>query len=282
MACGTPVAALDRGAVREVVDDGVTGLVFSDLDADDRTACRACSRSIAGACATRPSPDSAPRGWWTSTSPSTGGLWRHTVARAHDEAADFAGRTVLAIFAHPDDESLACGGTLARLADDGVRVVLLCASHGERGHRRTRRWPGAPISAAPASASSSEAAEVLGIAEVILLDHPDGESALGRTSRNCTTQIVQAITTLCARRGHHLRRRRAVLAPRSHRHPRTDGHGGEIVRRGGPVAVLRHDPAWRDAGGHRHRRGQRLGAARVDAVRASRRMPSGLRRSRTA
>jgi glycosyltransferase involved in cell wall biosynthesis len=25
MACGTPVAALDRGAVREVVDDGETG-----------------------------------------------------------------------------------------------------------------------------------------------------------------------------------------------------------------------------------------------------------------
>jgi glycosyltransferase involved in cell wall biosynthesis len=32
MACGTPVAALDRGAVREVVDDGVTGRVFDDLD----------------------------------------------------------------------------------------------------------------------------------------------------------------------------------------------------------------------------------------------------------
>jgi len=32
MACGTPVAALDRGAVREMVDDGVTGLVFDDLD----------------------------------------------------------------------------------------------------------------------------------------------------------------------------------------------------------------------------------------------------------
>jgi glycosyltransferase involved in cell wall biosynthesis len=32
MACGTPVAALDRGAVREVVDEGVTGLVFDDLD----------------------------------------------------------------------------------------------------------------------------------------------------------------------------------------------------------------------------------------------------------
>jgi glycosyltransferase involved in cell wall biosynthesis len=32
MACGTPVAALDRGAVREMVDDGVTGIVFDDLD----------------------------------------------------------------------------------------------------------------------------------------------------------------------------------------------------------------------------------------------------------
>jgi glycosyltransferase involved in cell wall biosynthesis len=32
MACGTPVAALDRGAVREVVEDGVTGIVFESLD----------------------------------------------------------------------------------------------------------------------------------------------------------------------------------------------------------------------------------------------------------
>ena len=32
MACGTPVAALDRGAVREVVDDGITGMVFPDVD----------------------------------------------------------------------------------------------------------------------------------------------------------------------------------------------------------------------------------------------------------
>jgi glycosyltransferase involved in cell wall biosynthesis len=32
MACGTPVAALDCGAVREVVDEGVTGMVFGDLE----------------------------------------------------------------------------------------------------------------------------------------------------------------------------------------------------------------------------------------------------------
>jgi len=32
MACGTPVAALDRGAVRELVDQGVTGMIFDDLE----------------------------------------------------------------------------------------------------------------------------------------------------------------------------------------------------------------------------------------------------------
>ena len=32
MACGTPVAALDRGAVREIVEHGITGGVFSSLD----------------------------------------------------------------------------------------------------------------------------------------------------------------------------------------------------------------------------------------------------------
>jgi glycosyltransferase involved in cell wall biosynthesis len=32
MACGTPVAALDRGAVREVIDDGETGVIFGTLE----------------------------------------------------------------------------------------------------------------------------------------------------------------------------------------------------------------------------------------------------------
>jgi glycosyltransferase involved in cell wall biosynthesis len=32
MACGTPVAALDRGAVGEIVDDGVSGGVFGTVE----------------------------------------------------------------------------------------------------------------------------------------------------------------------------------------------------------------------------------------------------------
>ncbi len=43
MACGTPVAALDRGAVREVVDEGETGVVFSDLDQMAAGLARVCA-----------------------------------------------------------------------------------------------------------------------------------------------------------------------------------------------------------------------------------------------
>jgi LmbE family N-acetylglucosaminyl deacetylase len=42
--------------------------------------------------------------------------------------------TLMAIFAHPDDESFGCGGTLGRYgADPDVRVVLVCATLGEAG-----------------------------------------------------------------------------------------------------------------------------------------------------
>ena len=42
--------------------------------------------------------------------------------------------TLMAVFAHPDDESFGTGGTLARYgADPDVRVVLVCATLGEAG-----------------------------------------------------------------------------------------------------------------------------------------------------
>lgn len=42
-------------------------------------------------------------------------------------------RCLLAIHAHPDDESSKGSGTMARYANEGVRVVLVCATGGEEG-----------------------------------------------------------------------------------------------------------------------------------------------------
>ena len=87
--------------------------------------------------------------------------------------SDLQGRVVLAIFAHPDDESLACGGTLARLADLGARVVVCCATHGERG---AATGPARDDALGRVRAREIRvAAEALGIADVLLLDHPDGD-----------------------------------------------------------------------------------------------------------
>ena len=41
--------------------------------------------------------------------------------------------SVLAIFAHPDDEGFGCGGTLALLVAGGHRVTLICATNGDVG-----------------------------------------------------------------------------------------------------------------------------------------------------
>ena len=98
------------------------------------------------------------------------------MAAALDEGRSLGGRTVLAIFAHPDDESLACGGTLARLADLGARVILMCASRGERGSVADPSLipPGSTLGRVR-SEEFREAARVLGAAEAIILDHPDGD-----------------------------------------------------------------------------------------------------------
>ena len=90
-------------------------------------------------------------------------------------AGSLAGRTILAVFAHPDDESLACGGTLARAADAGAKVVLLCATRGESGSISDPSLvPDGDLGRVRAR-ELAEAAAVLGLAEVTILDHHDGD-----------------------------------------------------------------------------------------------------------
>jgi LmbE family N-acetylglucosaminyl deacetylase len=89
-------------------------------------------------------------------------------------AGPLAGRRLLAIFAHPDDESLACGGLLARAAAEGARVSLVCATSGEAGEREPGCQDDVPLGVVRRR-ELQEAAARLGIHDLILLDHPDGE-----------------------------------------------------------------------------------------------------------
>ncbi len=86
----------------------------------------------------------------------------------------------MAILAHPDDESLGCGGTLAKYASEGVSVHLLTATLGERGRFHGRRFgtdghPGPEHMAALREQELRQAAAALGVREVSLLGYRDQE-----------------------------------------------------------------------------------------------------------
>jgi LmbE family N-acetylglucosaminyl deacetylase len=104
---------------------------------------------------------------------------------------ELAGHTILAVFAHPDDESLACGGTLARLTDAGARVVLFCASKGELGSLDGSPEPDAELGDIR-SRELREAAAVLGISDVLIMDHPDGNLRWARVTE-LHAQITMAL-----------------------------------------------------------------------------------------
>jgi LmbE family N-acetylglucosaminyl deacetylase len=81
---------------------------------------------------------------------------------------------LLAVLAHPDDESLGMGGTLARYAREGLETFLVTATRGERGrHGEFRGTPPEQLGALR-EAELLAAAQVLGISEVRVLGYPDG------------------------------------------------------------------------------------------------------------
>lgn len=94
--------------------------------------------------------------------------------------------TVVAFHAHPDDEVLLTGGTLARLAADGHRVVVCVATDGVMGPA-TDAGAGTRLDELRASAS------VLGVARVVHLGYADsGHGALLYPDPPDRTRFVRA------------------------------------------------------------------------------------------
>ena len=83
---------------------------------------------------------------------------------------------LLAVFPHPDDETLGLGSSLARYASERVETYLVCATRGERGWFDSEGPdPGFEDVARIREAELRCAAEHLGLREVSFLDYIDGD-----------------------------------------------------------------------------------------------------------
>jgi LmbE family N-acetylglucosaminyl deacetylase len=69
----------------------------------------------------------------------------------------------LFLLAHPDDETVAAGGTIRRLADNGDEVIVVLATKGEAGEGSEKRLK-----------EFREACKILGIKEIEILKYKDG------------------------------------------------------------------------------------------------------------
>jgi LmbE family N-acetylglucosaminyl deacetylase len=83
---------------------------------------------------------------------------------------------LMAILAHPDDESLGNGGMLAKYAAEGIEIHLVVATRGERGWPgKESEYPGLETLGKLREAEVRAAANVLGLHSIYFLDYLDGE-----------------------------------------------------------------------------------------------------------
>jgi LmbE family N-acetylglucosaminyl deacetylase len=107
------------------------------------------------------------------------------------EVLDETPARALAVYAHPDDPEVACGGTLAVWSAAGCEVTVVVAAAGDKGSDDP--------SAVPADLAERRADEVraaaaaLGVQRVELLGHPDGELAEAAGLRATMVQLVRSV-----------------------------------------------------------------------------------------
>lgn len=83
---------------------------------------------------------------------------------------------LLCIAAHPDDETLATGGTLALYAREGVETYVVTATRGEAGRFGTAsESPSSDVVGSARESEEREAAAILGVRGVWFLDCRDGK-----------------------------------------------------------------------------------------------------------
>lgn len=86
-------------------------------------------------------------------------------------------RSLLAAFAHPDDEAFGCGGSLAQASAAGTYVTLVCATRGEVGEISDAALATPETLGKVREGELRCTASALGIHELVFLDYRDSGMA---------------------------------------------------------------------------------------------------------
>lgn len=132
-------------------------------------------------------------------------------------------KTLLVVFAHPDDESFGIGGTLAYYAKQGTAVHLICATRGEAGTVDPQHLEGFSSVADLRESELRCAASKLGLSRVEFLDYRDSGMP-GSPDNQHPNALINQPVEIVARR----------IA--------------ELIRQLRPQVVITHDPI----GGYKH------------------------------
>lgn len=82
-------------------------------------------------------------------------------------------QVLLALFAHPDDETFSVGGTLSHYAEEGAQVTLVCATRGEVGEIADPALATPETLGQVREAELECAAESMGVKQLLFLDYRD-------------------------------------------------------------------------------------------------------------
>jgi LmbE family N-acetylglucosaminyl deacetylase len=81
-------------------------------------------------------------------------------------------KSVMAVYAHPDDIEFGCAGTMARWAKEGAKIVYVLCTSGDAGIAEPRMTR--PQATEIREAEARNAAQIAGVSEVVFLHEPDG------------------------------------------------------------------------------------------------------------
>jgi LmbE family N-acetylglucosaminyl deacetylase len=108
--------------------------------------------------------------------------------------------TVLFFHAHPDDEAIATGGTMAGLSNAGHRVVLVTATRGELGEVPDDLVDSGESLAERRKDELTEACRILGVGRQVYLDYLDsgmaGEASNDRPGSFAAADVEEAARAL--------------------------------------------------------------------------------------